>query len=274
MRKLGNSPRHRRASPLVRALLRRWLPIAGVVVVVVVGVFLASDEVSDRYEVAFDEQVVESGIQVENILVRGRTIVDRDALLSALGMQIGDPMLELDLPAARDRILSIEWIEDATIERRYPSSVVVSLVERTPLVLWQHEGNYYVVDNHGEVVHSADPGDYADLFLVVGENAPAAAVEFMAARATVSPFRREITAAIRIGNRRWNLRLAGRLDVKLPEHDFVGAWQSLVDLDRRQLILDRDIELIDLRDPDRLILRLSPDAHARREFALTEGKDT
>ncbi|MCH7555160.1 MAG: cell division protein FtsQ, partial [Proteobacteria bacterium] len=55
--------------------------------------------------------------------------------------------------------------------------------------------------------------------------------------------------------RRWNLRLDNGVDVELPEAGINAAWRRLADIERRHRLLSRDITAIDLRLPDRLVVR-------------------
>jgi cell division protein FtsQ len=63
---------------------------------------------------------------------------------------------------------------------------------------------------------------------------------------------------VRVGGRRWNLRLDSGIDIALPEEDASGAWHRLAELERSEGILERDIQMVDLRLPDRLVVRATP----------------
>jgi cell division protein FtsQ len=67
-----------------------------------------------------------------------------------------------------------------------------------------------------------------------------------------------VKAAVRVGGRRWNLRLKSGADVQLPEDDTAAAWNRLAEYERSHQVLKREIRILDLRLPDRLIVRESP----------------
>ena len=71
--------------------------------------------------------------------------------------------------------------------------------------------------------------------------------------------RSRVRAAIRVGGRRWNLRLDSGVDVKLPDQGEDQALRLLTELEERHRLLARDITEIDLRVPDRLFLKLRSD---------------
>jgi cell division protein FtsQ len=65
-----------------------------------------------------------------------------------------------------------------------------------------------------------------------------------------------VTAAVRVDDRRWNLRIDNAIDVLLPEQDPAAAWARLSELERTSKLLKRDIQTVDMRLPDRLVLRV------------------
>ena len=68
-----------------------------------------------------------------------------------------------------------------------------------------------------------------------------------------------VNAAIRVGDRRWDLRIDNAIDVLLPADSPAAAWAQLADLERSSTILERDVQAVDVRLPDRLILRVNPE---------------
>ena len=211
------------------------------------------------------------GLRVAEVLVEGRNETSAEALLATLGARRGMPLLALDLPAARARLEALPWVRAASIERRWPQLLYVRIEERVPLALWQHDGAIKLIDGEGTVIAGADVRRFADLPMVVGEGAPAHAPAFLAALAKTPELGRHVAAAVWVGNRRWNLRLQEGIDVRLPESDPAGALSRLAALEAKQRIFARDIVMIDMRLPDRLIVRLAPEAAPR---AVKPGRST
>jgi cell division protein FtsQ len=93
--------------------------------------------------------------------------------------------------------------------------------------------------------------------LVVGADAASRAGELLQLLAKEPALAAHVTAAVRVGGRRWNLRLDNAIEVLLPADDPAAAWAELARLERSDAILRRDIETIDMRLPDRLVLRVA-----------------
>jgi cell division protein FtsQ len=203
------------------------------------------------------------GMQVADVLVEGRDRVPAPQVLDALHVTHGEPILAYDAEAARLRLEALPWVETATVERRLPDTIYVRLTERQPFALWQHNGRYHLVDAKGSVIETQDIAQWARLPLVVGDGAPKAAEEFLLMLAAEPDIARRMKAAVRVGDRRWNLTLDGDIEVRLPEENPAVALGALADMERQGKLLEKDIRAIDLRIPDRMVVRLSPAAAER-----------
>jgi cell division protein FtsQ len=199
------------------------------------------------------------GLRVADIRVEGRATTDRDTILDALNARPGTPLLAVDPARAKQQLESLPWVRSAVIERRFPDTIYVRLVEREPMALWQHHGKLDLIDRSGAVISVTRLDRFAKLPLVVGEDAPAHANELLTMLASEPDLAAHVTAAIRVGGRRWNLRLDNAIDVLLPADDPAAAWAGLAGLQRNRAILQRDVQAIDMRLPDRLVVRVAPE---------------
>ena len=196
-----------------------------------------------------------AGLRVDEVLVEGRQHTSLELLRNALGVERGDPILAVPLAAARERLETLPWVETAHVERRLPATIVVRLTERRPFAIWQNEGQFAVVDRSGAVVASDRLDAYGNLPLIVGQGAPRHAPAMLDLLAEHPQIRERTLALVRVADRRWNLRLASGADALLPEGHEAAALQRLAELHRSNELLDRPLAAIDLRLPDRLVLR-------------------
>jgi cell division protein FtsQ len=207
----------------------------------------------------------EIGFRVEEILVVGRKETSHQDLLATVQIRRGAPILAFDLDMARGKIETLPWVKSAVVERMLPNTIVLRVEEREPLAIWQHQGRFALIDFEGKVIRGAKLDRFANLLVVVGEDAPPHAAELLRILGTQPELMRLTTAAVRIGGRRWNVRLRGDIDVRLPEADPVGAWKRLAEYERSHQILNRDVRVLDLRVPDRLVVRKAvPDSDSSK----------
>jgi cell division protein FtsQ len=200
------------------------------------------------------------GLRVADIRVEGRATTDRETILAALGARPGTPILAVDPARAKEQLERLPWVRSAVIERRLPDTLYVRLVEREPLALWQHGGRIELIDHTGAVIPVTRLDRFARLPMVVGEDAASHAAELLAMLASEAELAAGVTAGVRVGGRRWNLRIDNAIEVLLPADGPAAAWADLARLERSSAVLKRDVQAIDMRLPDRLVVRLTPEA--------------
>jgi cell division protein FtsQ len=200
-----------------------------------------------------------AGLRVTDVVIEGRANTPEPLLRAALGVSIGDPILGFSVEMARQRVETLSWVEHATVERRLPGTVVVYLQERRPFAIWQNQGKFVLIDRDGQLVANQNLAEFHNLPLVVGPGAPAAAATLIDALTDRPDLQKRVTAAVRVGERRWNLRLNNGADVMLPEGHEAEAIDRLVQLQQQHALLDRPLAAIDMRLGDRLVVRPRPD---------------
>lgn len=228
---------------------------------------------------AVDDFVVDmtgaSGFVVADVLVDGRHETEKDAVISALGVQRGEPIFSIDLAEARAALEQLPWVESASIERRLPDLLYVRLHEREPLAIWQHDRQFTVIDREGRPL--ADAADLArhgnkrieTLPQIVGPEAPEHVGDLLDELKDVPDIRKRISAASWIGNRRWDLKLDNGLVVKLPEGEIHEALHRLSRIQAQEHLFERDVVVVDMRQADRLVVQTSPSVNAP---ATDDGK--
>jgi len=194
---------------------------------------------------------------VHEVLVRGRELTARDDLIAALDIRAGMPILAIDMAEARQRVESLGWVKSAKLARRLPDTIYLQIEERRALALWQNQGRVALIDRDGEVIQRHELERYAALPLVVGEDAPRHAAQLLDLLRTYPAVEGQVEAAVRVSGRRWNLVLRNGIDIRLPADDVAQALDRLAEYQREHALFERDVVAVDLRVPDRLIVRVS-----------------
>lgn len=199
----------------------------------------------------------QAGFRIEEITIAGRGRTPTDQIAAALGSRHGAPILGLDLESVKDRIEAIPSVRAASVERRLPGAVHIAIAERQPVAIWQNNGGHVLVDRDGHQIPGAITG-FEGLPLVVGDGAGIRADELLTMLAAEPALANRVKAAIRVGNRRWNLMLDDAKDgmeVRLPEDNSEAAWARLAELERNRGLTNRQVNMVDLRIPDRMVLK-------------------
>ncbi|HET6520150.1 MAG TPA: cell division protein FtsQ/DivIB [Geminicoccaceae bacterium] len=198
----------------------------------------------------------EAGLRVKTVYAEGLLRTARDELAAEAAIELGQPILALDLARVKERVERLTWVGSATVTRSLPDTVAVRLVERSPLALWRRgDGGFELVDRRGEVIRGGDATAFGGLPVLVGDEAPSRAAELFATASSAPDLLGRIRAAVLVGGRRWDVELDNGVAVRLPEEDIETAWRLLATRLRDARLLEPPTSIVDLRLPDRLVLR-------------------
>lgn len=197
-----------------------------------------------------------TGLSVQEIRIEGREFAPREALLAAIGTVPGEAMLDFNPASAKARLEEIAWVERAHVERRLPGTIVVRITERRAFAVWQRDGRFSVIDREGRVMATERLEAFGPLPLVVGNGAERVAAAMIDLLRSAPEIADRVQAIVRVSERRWNLRLQNGADVMLPEGHEEAAITRLAELQARDKLLDRPLAAIDMRLPDRLVVRM------------------
>ncbi len=227
--------------------------------------------VLDKAEAAAIMLSAEAGFRVEEVDVTGRVQTDPKALLAAAGLGRGDPILGFDPEDVRRRIEDLPWVASAAVERRLPDIIAITIVERTPIALWQHNERISLIAADGANLGPAALESHPNLPLVVGGDAPAHAAELLGILAEYPDLGKRIQSSSWIGGRRWNLRMDNGVEVRLPESGVAEALRQLDDAESSTRLLERDVAAVDLRLAGKMIVRLGHEPAAPKPVKPPQG---
>ena len=103
---------------------------------------------------------------VDRIVVRGNQRLSTGEVLALLQGLRGQSILSVDLEEWRRALLRSPWVADAVLRRTLPSTVDVTIQERSALGIGRIDGALYLVDDRGSIIDEYGPS-YADLDLPI-----------------------------------------------------------------------------------------------------------
>ncbi|AUW57485.1 cell division protein FtsQ [Sphingobium sp. SCG-1] len=220
----------------------------------------------------FANATAKAGFEVAKVEVHGVERMDELSVYNIALGQVDRSMVNVDLPKLRGDLMTLGWVKDARVSRRLPDTLVVDIVERQPVAVWQHDGQLRLIDVTGAVLQTVSASKMPDLPLVVGPNAntqTARLSQLMDAAPALKPV---LAGATWIGDRRWDLRFQSGETLSLPEGEpeAAAALVNFARMDGVNRLLGRGIIRFDMRDPDKFVLRLPKDRPGKSDDGKSE----
>ncbi len=210
------------------------------------------------------------GFPITAVTISGIKELTPLEILEGGGVSARNSLALLDAAALRDKLKTLPLVREATIRKLFPQDLAIAITEREPVALWQHDGQISLIAADGVPIDAVRDDRFNALPFVVGDGANRRLDEFLSLLAAAGELRDQIRAAVRVGDRRWTLKMRSGVEVALPEQDPSSALRRLADVERQSRVLEKDVLSLDLRIAGRITVRLSEDAAAVRFEALAK----
>ncbi|QEE09515.1 FtsQ-type POTRA domain-containing protein [Bartonella kosoyi] len=214
--------------------------------------------------------ISDSGFVVVDVDISGNKRLTKQDILKMLKLDAAPSIFTFDVERARSLLEKQAWVQSANVQKIYPNRMRISIVEREPYAIWQHDSIMDIVDHTGRVIVPFKAEIVRDLPLVVGQGAQNAAKGFIQALSVYRQVYDRVRAFVRVGDRRWDLVLDNEMRLMLPENGALERLSSLISSGRMQDLLSRDILSVDLRLADRITVSLSDETFERYQARVAE----
>lgn len=152
----------------------------------------------------------------------------------------------------KTKLESLDCIGSVGIEREYPDTIKIQVHEKQPIAIWQNEQDFYYITENGSVMSIRKLRNIEKFIVIAGSKAPIHTPDLVSFLALDQELMSEIISAIWVGNRRWNIKLANGMLVKLPEANPEIAWNKFIKIINNTEFKEKNYKSVDLRIQDRI----------------------
>lgn len=84
-----------------------------------------------------------------NVVVNGVAAIPQEQVLAAAAVAHGTPLLQINTDAVAERVATIRRVATARVQREYPSTLRITVVERVPVVVKDYPDGPHLFDRDG-----------------------------------------------------------------------------------------------------------------------------
>jgi len=265
-----------RVLPFTEAQLHKLFLV--LIFAAIAGVALLIANLSGATAIASERAVTaigDAGFEVRKVEVRG---VDRMNEIEVYERVLGvrdRAMPQVSLNELRESLMQLPYVRDARVSRQLPDTIVVDIVERQPHAALRTTKGLALIDETGAVLEPVSPADARKHLVISGKDAQHQ-VQALAGLLEAAPqLQEQVVEAEWVGRRRWNLVFATGQVLSLPqgEERSRAALMSFARLDGTNKLLGGRVAAFDMRNPDRLYLRV-PGRAEEAAAAVAQRKDS
>ncbi|WP_037558427.1 cell division protein FtsQ/DivIB [Spirillospora albida] len=189
---------------------------------------------------------------VRTVEVAGTELASRDRVLAAAGVRLGRPMARLGTGGVEARVERLREVESAAVERRWPTTVRITVRERVPVAVFLRAGRYHRIDRHGVTVADGtarSPGLPTLTVAAPGPSDPATLSALRVLTDLPGPLRGQVAAVEATDRADVTLHLAGGPTVRWGPPERAAEKIRLLDALRRTAA-GRALRTVDVSAPE------------------------
>mgnify|MGYP001813507148 CR=1 FL=1 len=246
-------------SPLFRRVVTTVMPAS--VVVALASIWLMQAE-QQRLISRWSDEIMGSiearpEFQIRQMAITGASPALADAVRKRLDLTFPVSWFDLDPDAIHASVAALDAVANAQVTVELGSTMRIGIEQREPALILRTRAGLFLLDATGHRIATIDRRDgKPELPLVTGIGADRAASEALAIFAAARPIEERVRGLTRRGERRWDVVLDKEQIIMLPEGEPLPALERTLAMHSALELLDRDIGVVDMRNPERPVLRL------------------
>jgi len=206
-------------------------------------------------------------IKVKEMQITGRYYTTLEDICSVADICSNDDFgitLGMGMHKIRSNLEMLPSVQSAIVKMDSPHTLVVQLVEETPVAIWwENKQHVWVINSKGEKIvpfSNEDEKQISDIFLIVGPYANEHIAEARVLHDLLDDVLRgmQIIALVRVNDRRWDIEIDSGARILLPE-SLIESMQEIKEFLTHSQIQKylRNGDRIDIRDTKRVFIRYS-----------------
>ncbi len=220
----------------------------------------------------YRQLLTSSFFQTTHVEIHGNHTLSKTDILYYLGLNTRPNLLRLNLKSLYAKLTSHPWIRHASIQRRLPNTLLITIEERIPVAILK-AGRFFYVDGDGCVFDTINKEVGCDFPILTGPRKPSEIRAYLPlikeALTLISPRTNSLISEIHLDlyHGLTLITLTDSLPVKLGLQNLpsrLRRFQIIYHYLRRKEII---VKAIDCRYPDRIVVTYKnpPSAEDKRE---------
>ena len=219
-----------------------------------------------------------SWLDVDVIEVDGVDRADPRQIVNASGIELGSPLIEVDLQRSTEAVRQVPWVADAAIDRNLDGTITIAVTERVGIIAVPAGSRFAMIDRTGRQLElvEAQPDAFLPVVGVEASGVPGQPLDdsgmaVVSLVEALTPTVRDASSGIVVTEQRLQLELAigGTADLG----DERGLSEKLAALETILARVDLAcVAVIDVRVPDAPTVRRAAPAEFESETGAVGGQ--
>ena len=189
--------------------------------------------------------------RVNHIETYGANAKDKEIIKLSLGVSPGNSLRGVDLHQLNYRVSNIPGIKKSAVRLLPNGDIIVKIQKHNVVATWSDGSVFYPLSADGVKIDTPSLERKNDTIVFQGE-LPNDLTSIINSVSSISNY---IDYMNMVESRRWNIHTTNGITIYLPENDPETAINKISILNQTHKLLSRKLEIIDMRDSARILVK-------------------
>ena len=189
--------------------------------------------------------------RVNHIETYGANAKDKEIIKLSLGVSPGNSLRGVDLHQLNYRVSNIPGIKKSAVRLLPNGDIIVKIQKHNVVATWSDGSVFYPLSADGVKIDTPSLERKNDTIVFQGD-LPDDLTSIINSVSSISNY---IDYMNMVESRRWNIHTTNGITIYLPENDPETAINKISILNQTHKLLSRKLEIIDMRDSARMLLK-------------------
>ena len=204
--------------------------------------------------------LIDNGFIIKNVDIKGIKHLNKKDILKVVGAYNRTSIFNVNFRDIYNEIKKNSWVEEVSIEKIYPNTLKINLIEKEPIAIWQNRSGNHLITKNGGVILEANLNNFKkQLPIVTGKKAHENIYSILKILNINKKLTKNIWSLTFVNQRRWDIHFNQGLTIRLPSINVREAWEKIILLNAKFNILNLDLTELDLRNSDKILGKINID---------------
>lgn len=204
---------------------------------------------------------------VGQVIVEGEFLyVGKERTMELINAELHGDFLELDLMRLKTALETDPWVEQASLSRTWPDSLIVKISEQKPIARWGEQG---FMNQRGEIIRVESTAELMGLPRLDGEEKDARRImqQYQDLAQLLRGRGLEIQALSSDRKKSWRVTLKGNIEIAIGRDQVMEKMRRFITVyDQHLHALWTDVKAIDVRYTNGVAVQWLPDSGASKQY--------
>lgn len=197
---------------------------------------------------------------IKTVRIYGLQKMDSQALQKEIHPLVADGFFAVDINKIKETISEFPWVEHVMVRKNWPDQVIVNIIEKKPLAIWNHEK---ILSSEGDIFSPDHIEQFSSLPLMLGPQGQQLTMmeKFSKIQEKLNPLQLKIAVLELSPYFVWSIKLHNDIMIMLGQKDILTRVDQFVKVYPKIVgNYSKKVDYIDLRYTNGIAVRMKPNA--------------